>query len=81
MVMGCMGWNEVGILAGVEEWMDSEQYVSILRTICFPALKILKFLRRALFFNRIITLRTPSKGLKTGSNLKELGPLAGTHSC
>ena len=30
MVWGCMGWNGVGILAGVERSMDAEQYVSIL---------------------------------------------------
>ena len=50
------------------------------RTNRFPAWRILHFLRRALSFNRIITLNTSSKGLKSGSNLKGLGFLTGQHS-
>ena len=50
------------------------------RTNCFLAWRIVHFLRRALSFNRIITLNTPPKGLKTGSNLKGLGFLIGQYS-
>ena len=44
------------------------------------SVRILGFLWRALSFNRIITLNTPPKGLKTDSNLKGLGFLIGQHS-
>ena len=39
MVLECMGWNGVGILAEVEGRMDSEQYVSILEDNLLPSME------------------------------------------
>ena len=33
MVWGCIGWNGVGILSEVEDRMDAEQYVAILKAL------------------------------------------------
>ena len=75
MVWESMDWNGLGTLVEMEGWMDAEQYVSILQDKLLPSME-----NRALSFNRIITLNTPPKGLKTGSNLKGLGFLIGHHS-
>ena len=60
--------------------MDAKQYVSIPEDKLLPIMENSRLSKRALSFNRIITLNTPPKGLKTGSNLKELGFLTGQHS-
>jgi len=50
MVMGCMGGNGVGILAGVEEWMDAEQYVSILEDNLLSSIENSKLSEEGIIF-------------------------------
>ena len=80
MVWGCMGWNGMGILAAMEGRMDAEQYVSILMNNPLPNMENSGISEESISFNRIMTLNTPPKGLKTGLNLKKLGSLTGQHS-
>ena len=64
----------------MEGWMDAEQYLSILEDKLLPSMENSGLSKKALSFNRIITLNTPSKGCKPGSNLNGLGFLTGQHS-
>ena len=80
MVWKCMGWNGIGILAAMEGRMDAEQYVSILKNNLLSNTENSGIFEESISFKRIMTLNTPPKGLKTGSNLKELGSLTGQHS-
>ena len=70
----------MGILAAMEGRMDAEQYVSILKNNPLPNMENSGISEESISFNRIMILNTPPKGLKTGSNLKELGSLTGQHS-
>ena len=64
----------------MEGWMDTEQYLSILEDKLLPSMENSGLSKKSIIFNRIITLNTPPKGLKIGSNLKGLGFLTGQHS-
>jgi hypothetical protein len=50
------------------------------RIICFLLWKILEFLKRALFFNKIMTPSIPLKGPRSGWNLKVSRFLIGQHN-
>ena len=80
MIWRCMGWNGVGILVEMEGWMDAEQYVSILEDKLLPSMENSGLSKKSIIFNRIITLNTPPKERKPGSNLNGLGFLTGQHS-
>ena len=50
MVLGCMGWNGVGILVEMEGWMDAEQYVSILEDKLLPNMENSALFKESIIF-------------------------------
>ena len=50
MVLGCMGWNGVGILVGMKGWMDAKQYVSILEDKLLPSMENAALSKESIIF-------------------------------
>ena len=75
MVMGCMGWNGVGILAGVEEWMDAEQYVSILEDNLLSSIENSKISKQSIVFQQDNNPENSSKKAQNWFKTQGIRPL------
>jgi hypothetical protein len=80
MVLECISWNGVGILAEVKGRMNVEMYVFILENNMLSSMGNSGIPKENIIFQKDNQPKTPPKGLKTGSNLMGLGILTGQHS-
>jgi len=78
IVMECMGCNEMGIFAMVEEWMDVEQYVYILEDNLLFSIENSTISEESIIFQQN---NNPENSSKRAQNwFKSQGIMTGKHS-